>query len=92
MSFLLDTDTSSAYLKNDARVVAKVMLHSGGLQVSVVTVGELLTWALRTAAPPARLYGVRDFISACTVLDVRLLEAERFGELRASLRPGETCG
>ena len=47
MSFLLDTDTCSAYLKNHRRVVGRVMLHYGGLLVSVVTVGELLTWGLR---------------------------------------------
>lgn len=27
MSFLLDTDISSAYLKNDRTVIGKVMLH-----------------------------------------------------------------
>ena len=50
MSFLLDTDTCSAYLKNDPAVVGRVMLHYGGLNVSVITVGELLTWALRAHA------------------------------------------
>jgi hypothetical protein len=45
VSFLLDTDICSAYLKNDRRVIGKVMLQFGGLHVSVVTVGELLTWA-----------------------------------------------
>ena len=45
MSFLLDTDICSAYLKNHPLVVKKVMIHFGGLHVSVVTVGELLTWA-----------------------------------------------
>jgi predicted nucleic acid-binding protein len=55
MSFLLDTDTCSAYLKNDPRVVSKVMLHFGGLHVSVVTVGELLTWAQQAKAPPTRV-------------------------------------
>ena len=43
MSFLLDTDICSAYLKNDQRVVGRVMLPFGGLHVSVITVGELLT-------------------------------------------------
>ncbi len=43
MSFLLDTDICSAYLKNDRRTTSKVMLHFGALHVSVITVGELLT-------------------------------------------------
>ena len=34
MSFLLDTDICSAYLKNDPLVVSRVMLHYGGLNVS----------------------------------------------------------
>lgn len=85
MSFLLDTDICSAYLKNNARVVARVMLHYGGLRVSVITMGELLTWAMRGKAPPARLQGVRDFLSAATMHDIDAGVAEKFGELRASL-------
>jgi predicted nucleic acid-binding protein len=43
MSFLLDTDTCSAYVKNHRGVQDKVVLHFGALYVSVVTAGELLT-------------------------------------------------
>ena len=85
MSFLLDTDTCSAYLKNDQRVVSKVMLHFGGLHVSVVTVGELLTWAQRANAPPSRLQGVRDLLKASTIHEIDLSVAEKFGEVRAGL-------
>ena len=62
MSFLLDTDICSAYLKNHPTVVGKVMLHFGALEVTVVTLGELLTWAKRAKAPPDRLQGVQDFM------------------------------
>jgi predicted nucleic acid-binding protein len=85
MSFLLDTDTCSAYLKNDQRVVGKVMLHFGGLHVSVVSVGELLTWARRAKAPPARLQGVRDFLKAAMIHEIDVTVAEKFGEIRAGL-------
>ncbi len=85
MSFLLDTDTCSAYLKNDPVVVGRVMLHYGGLNVSVITLGELLTWALRAHAPPNRLKVVQDMLKGATVLDVTLSIAEKFGELRAGL-------
>ena len=57
MSFLLDSDTCSYYLKNDPIVLSRVMLHFGSLNVSVITVGELLTWAMRANAPPERLKG-----------------------------------
>jgi tRNA(fMet)-specific endonuclease VapC len=85
MSFLLDTDICSAYLKNDQRVVAKVMLHFGGLHISVVTVGELLTWARRAKAPPSRLKGVIDLLAASTIQEVDYSVADKFGELRADL-------
>jgi tRNA(fMet)-specific endonuclease VapC len=85
MSFLLDTDICSAYLKNDRKVVSKVMLHFGGLHVSVVTVGELLTWARRAKAPPTRLQGVRDLLAASTVHEVDFAVADKFGEVRALL-------
>jgi len=57
-------------LKNDPVVVARVMLHYGGLNVCVITVGELLTWARRANAPPDRLQGVQDLLKGATVLDV----------------------
>jgi len=85
MSFLLDTDICSAYLKNDAAVVGRVMLHYGGLNISVITVGELLTWALRANAPSDRLQGVRDLLKGATVLEVSLSITEKFGEIRAGL-------
>ena len=85
MSFLLDTDICSAYLKNNQMVVSKVMLHVGGLHVSVITVGELLTWARRAKAPPSRIRGVRDLLAASTVHEVDFSIADKFGELRANL-------
>lgn len=85
MSFLLDTDICSAYLKNNRVVANKMMLHYGGLSVSVITVGELMTWAMRAKAPPSHLRTVRDFLQAVDTVDVDLAVAEKFGELRAML-------
>src|SRR5262245_17461949 len=85
MSFLLDTDICSAYLKNDPRAVNHFMLHYGGLHVSVITLGELLTWALRDNAPADRLQGVRDLVAGAIVLEISQPIAEKFGELRAGL-------
>jgi tRNA(fMet)-specific endonuclease VapC len=85
MSFLLDTDICSAYLKNDQRAVGKVMLHFGGLHVSVVTAGELLTWARRAKAPPTRLQGVHDLLAASSIREIDFAVAEKFGEVRAKL-------
>jgi tRNA(fMet)-specific endonuclease VapC len=85
MSLLLDTDTCSYYLKNDPAVVGRVLLHYGSLNLSVITVGELLTWALRAKAPPERLQGVRDLVKGSNVLEVTLPVVEKFGEIRAGL-------
>lgn len=85
MSFLLDTDICSAYLKNDQRAVSKVMLHFGGLHVSVVTVGELLTWARRAKAPQSRAQGVNDLVAASSIHGIDFAVADKFGELRAKL-------
>jgi tRNA(fMet)-specific endonuclease VapC len=61
------------------------MLHFGGLHISVVTVGELMTWARRRNAPASRLQGVRDLIAASGVHDIDLTVADKFGEVRAAL-------
>ena len=45
MSFLLDTDTCSVYLKGDPHLFNRFLQHGGALHVSTVTVGELYTWA-----------------------------------------------
>lgn len=85
MSFLLDTDICSAFLKNDPLVVSRVMLHYGGLHVSVVTAGELWTWALREKAPPAREQGVSDFLQAAQIELIDARVAWQFARLRSSL-------
>ena len=85
MSFLIDTDICSAYLKNDRAVVGKMMLHYGGLNVSAVTVGELLVWAMRAKAPKGRWQTVQDFLAPVQILDVDLPVAEKYAEIRAAL-------
>ena len=57
MSFLLDTDIGSAYPKKNQRVIRKVMLHFGGLHLSVIREGELLAKARRASATATRMKG-----------------------------------
>lgn len=85
MSFLLDTDTCSAYLKNDPRATGKLMLHFGGLHISVITIGELLTWALRAKAPASRLQAVTHLLAGAIIHDVDTHVAQTFGQIRAAL-------
>jgi len=85
VSYLLDTDTCSAHLKQRSSVTNRFLQYTGRLHVSVVTVGELMTWALRANAPPRRLQGVEDLLKDVVVLDVTEDTARKFGELRAGL-------
>jgi tRNA(fMet)-specific endonuclease VapC len=84
MSFLLDTDTCSAYLKGHRAVGNRFLQYTGGLHVSTITMGELYTWAMRAAAPPQRLQSVQDLLNDLTLLDVTHDVARQFGELRAA--------
>lgn len=90
MSFLLDTDTCSAYIKGDRRVLNRFVQHSGGLHVSAVAVGELYVWALRRRAPAHRLQQVQDLLRQVVVLDVTLPVAQKYGEVRAGLMDAGT--
>jgi len=85
LSFLIDTDICSAYLKGDRLVWKRFLQYSGGLHVSTVTAGELFTWVLRANASPARLQGLLDLLRDMTVLDVTLDVARKFGAVRAHL-------
>jgi predicted nucleic acid-binding protein len=84
MSFLIDTDTCSAYLKGNGAVGNRFLQYTGGLHISAVTMGELYTWALRATAPPQRLHSVQDLLSDLALLDVTHDVARQFGELRAA--------
>lgn len=83
MSFLLDTDTCSAHLKLSAGLTNRLVQHSGRLHVSIITVGELMTWARRRTAPARRLAGIEWFLRDVTVLPVDEKVADVFAALRA---------
>lgn len=84
MSFLLDTDICSAYVKGDSRLWQRFMQHSGQLHLSVITAAELFAWVLRAKAPPARQQGLSNLLHDMTVLAVDQAVARKFGEIRAS--------
>ena len=85
MSFVVDTDTCSAHLKGNARVTNRFLQYTGGLYISVVTLGELFTWALRANASPKRLQALQDLLKDVFVLEVTDREARKFAEVRAGL-------
>ena len=85
MSYLLDTDICSAYVKGNATVFGRFLQYGGNLQISTITLGELLTWGLRANAAPRRLTKIREFLELVSVLDVTPEVAWKFGEIRAAL-------
>jgi tRNA(fMet)-specific endonuclease VapC len=84
MSFLLDTDICSAYLKGDARVGNRVTQYAGRLGISAITAAELFTWALRAKASPSRLKGLLEFFKDIEIFSVDSGVSRKFGEIRAA--------
>lgn len=85
MSFLVDTDICSAHLKGVGAVTGRFLQYTGRLHVSVVTAGELYTWAFRAGAPARRLLALRELLADVVVIETDAAVAERFGRLRATL-------
>jgi tRNA(fMet)-specific endonuclease VapC len=83
MSFLVDTDTCSAYIKGIGRVMNRFVQYGGGLYISTVTLGELYAWALQAKAPPKRMQDLLALLGEVKVLSVDELVARKFGEVRA---------
>ena len=85
MSFLIDTDICSAHLKQKGPVSNRFLQYTAGLHLSTITLGELYAWALRAAAPPKRLEGLREMLGDLNVIDVTTAVAEKYGELQSRL-------
>lgn len=85
MSFLLDTDICSAYLKGHQKVGSQMLLHYGVLHISVITAGELWTWARRTRTQPKYSEAIDVFLNEMQAIPVDITIARRFGVERARL-------
>jgi tRNA(fMet)-specific endonuclease VapC len=70
MSFLLDTNICSAYLKQPGRLAHRFIQHGGGLYLSTIALGELYTWAERRPDPAPLVNAIETgLLAAVTVLD-----------------------
>jgi tRNA(fMet)-specific endonuclease VapC len=83
--YLLDTDTCSAHLRNFVMVTKRFQQQAGRLYLSVLTLGELLSWTLRAKSPAKYHQGLFKLLSDVTVLEVDQTAAWKFGEVRAKL-------
>lgn len=85
MSFLVDTDICSAHLRENHRVSGRFQQHSGSIYVSVITVGELLSWAFRLSTPAKYRIAVEELLSDLIVLNLDGEIARRFAIIRSVL-------
>lgn len=85
MSYLVDSDTCSAYLKNDRRVVGRFVQYFGRLHVSVITAGELFTWGDRKRTSADRRETIEAFLKEVRVLNMTKPVSRVFGRLQAQL-------
>jgi tRNA(fMet)-specific endonuclease VapC len=86
MSFLLDTNICSAYLKQPRGLTHRFIQHSGGLHVASIVLGELYTWALRRSDPAPALQAIADeLLPHLTILDFDHRCAHEFGRVHATL-------
>lgn len=83
MSFLLDTDICSAYMKGNRAVHTRFIQYGGRLHIATVTLGELWAWVRRANASPRRLQGLLDLLRDVQVLSFDETVAHKFGEVRA---------
>jgi tRNA(fMet)-specific endonuclease VapC len=85
MSFLIDTDICSAFLRGDRRVGGRFMQYAGRLNVSSITVAELYAGAFRLRASRRLASDVFLMLQDLTILDVTYDVAYAFGSIRAPL-------
>lgn len=85
MSYLLDTNICSAYLKQPGKVAHRFFQHSGGLFTSTIVLAELYTWAYRRENPNNLLQLIEtELLNNLILIDFDRNCARQFGNLRAA--------
>jgi predicted nucleic acid-binding protein len=85
MSFFLDTDTCSLFLKGDPTVVSRFLQYGVRLNLSVVTVVEHYSGALLSKASPRHLPAITPHAQDLAALDVTIDVAKTYETIRAPL-------
>jgi tRNA(fMet)-specific endonuclease VapC len=83
VSFLLDTDICSAYLKGDRRLGERFIQYGGRLHISAISAAELFVWVMRANAPRSRAVGFELLLQDLAFLEVDREVARKFGEIRS---------
>ena len=86
MSFLLDTNICSAYLRKPVNLTHKVTQYSGRLYLPCIVLGELYAWAYSRDNPSELLTLIADEVtSIMTLRPFDEFAAFEFGKIRGSL-------
>lgn len=86
MSYLIDTDTVSAYFRRPGSLAHRFTQHSGRLAVSTMTLAELFAWAYARPDPGPLLDAIGELRALIDVLDFDAVSAEAYGRLRVELK------
>ncbi len=91
MSYLLDTNICSTYMRRRTRLFHRFVQHSGRLWISSIGLSELYAWAYKQDNPSPIRARIDDFLRDVGVLPFEEACALRLGQLRgALLRQGTT--
>lgn len=85
MTYLLDTNIVSAYLRRRATLAHRMLQHSGHLALPTMALAELYHWAYARPDPAPMLDAIRELCTLIDVLDFNAASAEMFGKLRVDL-------
>ncbi len=85
MSFLLDSDICSAYLRRPGSLFGRFMQYSGRLWISTITLSDLYTWAYKQDDPTVILNKVHDLLRDVQVLPFDDNCALELGKARGGL-------
>jgi tRNA(fMet)-specific endonuclease VapC len=86
VSFLLDTNICSAYLRDERGLFTRFNQHMGQLYLSRIVIAELYTWAYERNDTADMLDRIRQFTADLIVSEFDDRCAEQFGRLSALLR------
>ena len=94
MRFLLDTDTCIYALKQNRRVLERLLSTSREqVAVSVITEAELRTGAAKSSSPIKTLHLIENFLSPITLVEFTSEDAVAYASVRSKLeRAGRLIG
>ncbi len=86
MSYLLDTNICSAWLRRPARLTHRFFQHNGGLCIASISLAELYVWAMKRGRSEQLLKAIdNDMLVDVKIIDFDRACARTFGRLRSEM-------